>query len=57
MVKKQCYFTDRQAEKIIKYSEVLEITFAEALRRILDQLMFKEEGIEDKNSPTESQVK
>jgi hypothetical protein len=41
MVKKQCYFTDRQNNRIQAYADANEISFAEALRRILDQLLFK----------------
>ena len=40
MTKKQCYFTERQAEYIQAYADAHEISFAEALRRILDQLLF-----------------
>jgi hypothetical protein len=40
MVKKQCYFTDRQGRRIQAYADAHEISFAEALRRILDQLLF-----------------
>ena len=40
MTKKQCYFTERQVEYIQSYADVHGISFAEALRRILDQLLF-----------------
>ena len=40
MVKRQCYFTERQAEYIQAYADAHGISFAEALRRILDQLLF-----------------
>ena len=40
MTKRQCYFTERQAEYIQSYADAHEISFAEALRRILDQLLF-----------------
>ena len=40
MTKKQCYFTERQARRIEAYADAHEISFAEALRRILDQLLF-----------------
>jgi len=40
MTKKQCYFTERQAEHIQAYADVHGISFAEALRRILDQFLF-----------------
>ena len=40
MTKKQCYFTERQARRIEAYADAHGISFAEALRRILDQLLF-----------------
>ena len=40
MTKKQCYFTERQAKRIQAYADAYGISFAEALRRILDQLLF-----------------
>ena len=40
MTKKQCYFTERQARRIQTYADAYGISFAEALRRILDQLLF-----------------
>jgi archaellum biogenesis protein FlaJ (TadC family) len=40
MTKKQCYFTDRQVKRIQAYADAYGISFAEALRRILDQLLF-----------------
>ena len=40
MTKRQCYFTERQAKYIQAYADAHEISFAEALRRILDQLLF-----------------
>jgi hypothetical protein len=40
MVKKQCYFTERQGRRIQAYADAYGISFAEALRRILDQLLF-----------------
>lgn len=40
MTKRQCYFTERQARRIEAYADAHEISFAEALRRILDQLLF-----------------
>lgn len=45
MIKKQCYFSERQNRKIETYAKANEITFAEALRRILDQLLFNSEKI------------
>ena len=40
MIKKQCYFTERQNRRIQVYADAYGISFAEALRRILDQLLF-----------------
>ena len=51
MTKKQCYFTERQDKRIQAYADAHGISFAEALRRILDQLLFKN------SAPTENQTK
>ena len=51
MTKKQCYFTERQAKRIQTYADAYGISFAEALRRILDRLLFTN------SAPTENQTK
>lgn len=48
MTKKQCYFTDRQDKRIQAYADAHQISFAEALRRILDQLLFVQSAPNEK---------
>lgn len=50
MTKKQCYFTNRQDKRIQAYADAHQISFAEALRRILDQLLFVQSAPNEKSN-------